>query len=104
MDPNCAGQTCDTFSACGPGGSCVCASIAGGSGFCADGQTPCAGLATCRDNGDCSLDEVCAVGTCCTRNVCIKVGDTCGNEVLPRFVFARRSGRVRGETVGGFPL
>ncbi|KAM7215189.1 hypothetical protein V8F06_009412 [Rhypophila decipiens] len=74
---SCTGQTCDTFSACGPGGSCVCASVTGGAGFCADGATPCAGLTDCDTSADCPVGSVCAVGTCCTRNVCI-VADTCG--------------------------
>ncbi|KAM7201230.1 hypothetical protein V8F20_004976 [Naviculisporaceae sp. PSN 640] len=88
---SCTGQTCDTFTACGPGGSCVCASVAGGSGFCADGQTPCAGLADCATNADCPVGSVCAVGTCCSRNVCI-VADTCGGSTTtpPALLFRPR--------------
>ncbi|KAK0739617.1 hypothetical protein B0T21DRAFT_362959 [Apiosordaria backusii] len=88
---SCTGQTCDTFTACGPGGSCVCASVTGGTGFCADGQTPCAGLADCDTNADCPRGSVCAVGTCCSRNVCI-VADTCGGSTTaaPALLFRPR--------------
>jgi hypothetical protein len=92
--PSCTGQTCDTFTACGPGGSCVCASISGGTGFCADGQTPCSGLADCSTTADCATGQVCAVGTCCTRSVCI-TADTCASNVLKASF-----GRVTGATVG----
>ncbi|KAM7213327.1 phospholipase A2 [Rhypophila decipiens] len=74
---SCAGRTCGTFGTCGAGGSCVCASITGGSGFCVNGQTPCDGLAGCGTSADCPLGSVCAVGTCCSRNVCITT-DQCG--------------------------
>ncbi|KAL2256974.1 hypothetical protein VTK26DRAFT_829 [Humicola hyalothermophila] len=74
---SCTGQTCETFGPCGPGGSCVCASVTGGTGFCVDGQTPCSSLATCGTSADCPLGSVCAVGTCCGRNVCIST-DQCG--------------------------
>lgn len=86
---SCTGQTCDTFTACGPGGSCVCASVAGGTGFCADGQTPCAGLTDCTTSADCPVGSVCAVGTCCSRNVCI-VADTCGTSTSPARLFRPR--------------
>ncbi|OBS23131.1 hypothetical protein FPOA_03689 [Fusarium poae] len=92
--PGCAGQTCDTFTACGPGGSCVCASVAGGRGFCADGQTPCAGLADCNSTGDCPSGQVCIVGSCCTRNVCISA-DTCTNTASKMILK-----KVSGDTVG----
>ncbi|KAJ4291373.1 hypothetical protein N0V88_005966 [Collariella sp. IMI 366227] len=91
---SCTGQTCDTFTACGPGGSCVCASVTGGSGFCADGQTPCAGLTDCETSTDCPVGSVCAVGTCCTRNVCI-VANTCGGSSSPARLF-----RPRGVSFG----
>ncbi|KAH8901662.1 hypothetical protein GQ53DRAFT_790105 [Thozetella sp. PMI_491] len=88
---SCLGQTCATFGPCGPGGSCVCASIADHTGFCVDGNTPCAGLATCGNSGDCPLGAVCAVGTCCGGNVCITT-DVCGGFNLPRHIFAPRAG------------
>ncbi|EGX89667.1 Phospholipase A2 [Cordyceps militaris CM01] len=74
---SCTGSTCGAFGPCGPGGSCVCASITGGTGFCVNGQTPCNGLADCGSSADCPLGSVCAVGTCCQRNVCITT-DACG--------------------------
>ncbi|KAK3390684.1 hypothetical protein B0H63DRAFT_121697 [Podospora didyma] len=98
---SCTGQTCDTFTACGPGGSCVCASISGGTGFCADGATPCAGLADCATGADCPLGSVCAVGTCCTRNVCI-VADTCGgfSQRTPLRLFRPRGVTWTNATIG----
>ncbi|XEV04622.1 hypothetical protein FSHL1_009909 [Fusarium sambucinum] len=92
--PGCAGQTCDTFTACGPGGSCVCGSIAGGRGFCVDGDTPCSGLADCNTSADCPGGQVCAVGSCCSRNVCISA-DTCTNSAS-KTAFEK----VSGDTVG----
>jgi hypothetical protein len=94
VEPGCTGQTCDTFTACGPGGSCVCASISGGRGFCADGQTPCAGLADCDNSASCPSGYVCAVGTCCSRNVCIQA-DTCTNTMRPASLQ-----KSSGDTVG----
>ncbi|KAM7190055.1 phospholipase A2 [Naviculisporaceae sp. PSN 640] len=73
----CAGSRCGAFGSCGPGGSCVCASITNGNGFCVNGETPCDGLASCGTSADCPLGSVCAVGTCCQRNVCITT-DQCG--------------------------
>ncbi|KAJ3497659.1 hypothetical protein NLG97_g1730 [Lecanicillium saksenae] len=78
----CTGSTCNNFSPCGPGGSCVCASITGGKGFCVNGATPCAGLADCGTSADCPLGSVCAVGSCCGRNVCIGQ-DYCGGFSSP---------------------
>ncbi|KAF7505531.1 hypothetical protein GJ744_000693 [Endocarpon pusillum] len=73
---------CEAFSACGPGGSCVCAGLTDGTGFCVDGQTPCAGLPGCGTSADCALGSVCAVGSCCQRNVCVTT-DTCGGKNSP---------------------
>ncbi|OAR00545.1 hypothetical protein LLEC1_00496 [Akanthomyces lecanii] len=73
----CTGSTCGAFGPCGPGGSCICASITGGLGFCVNGNTPCSGLAACGTSADCPLGSVCAVGTCCEVNVCITT-DACG--------------------------
>ncbi|KAK4102500.1 hypothetical protein N658DRAFT_469086 [Parathielavia hyrcaniae] len=97
---SCTGQTCSTFGPCGPGGSCVCASVTGGSGFCVDGDTPCAGLPACGTSADCPLGSVCAVGTCCGSPVCI-VTDQCGGFSTngPRWIFdAKRD--WAGPTVG----
>jgi hypothetical protein len=74
---SCGGQTCADFGPCGPGGSCVCASITDNTGFCVDGNTPCAGLSTCGSSADRPLGSVCAIGTCCGENVCIAT-DYCG--------------------------
>src|SRR5438034_7654972 len=81
ITPSCGGKTCNTFVPCGSGGSCVCASTTGGTGFCVDGNTPCAGLADCSSNSDCASGQICAVQSCCQRNVC--VGATfCGGNTL----------------------
>ncbi|KAF3935105.1 hypothetical protein ABW19_dt0200258 [Dactylella cylindrospora] len=86
---SCVGQTCSNFGPCGPGGTCVCASITDGTGFCVNGQTPCAGLADCGTSADCPVGSVCAVGSCCGRNVCITT-DTCGGFNTPtRLLFGR---------------
>ena len=66
----------------------MCASIADGTGVCADGQTPCAGLADCNTSADCPVGAVCAVGTCCSRNICI-VADTCSVDPPLKFLKAR---------------
>jgi hypothetical protein len=84
----CAGETCDTFGPCGPGGSCVCASITDGTGFCVDGETPCDGLLGCGTSADCPLGSVCAVATCCESNVCVTT-DMCGGYNGPKMLFAR---------------
>ncbi|KAK3937759.1 phospholipase A2 [Diplogelasinospora grovesii] len=86
---SCTGQTCSTFGPCGPGGSCVCASITGGTGFCVDGNTPCSGLADCADSSGCPLGSVCAVGTCCGRNVCITTDQCGGFQSSPKMFFGR---------------
>lgn len=75
-DPECAGQTCSTFTVCNAGGSCgtsgVCVSLAGGGGLCLDGTTPCGSLTTCDGGvGDCNIGDVCAVNSCCVRPVCV---------------------------------
>ncbi|KAK3690523.1 putative salivary secreted peptide [Podospora appendiculata] len=83
---DCGGKTCQTFGPCGPGGSCVCASTSGGTGFCVDGNTPCSGLADCGTSADCPLGSVCALQTCCERNVCITT-DSCGGYNSPARMF-----------------
>ncbi|PVH78334.1 hypothetical protein DL98DRAFT_590458 [Cadophora sp. DSE1049] len=88
--------TCDNFSVCGAGGSCVCASTSDNTGFCVSGDTPCAGLADCNTSADCALGSVCAVGSCCTRNVCI-AADACGGSNLPKFLFGRD---LSNDTIG----
>jgi len=98
---SCTGQTCDTFGPCGPGGSCVCASVTDGTGFCVDGNTPCSGLADCGTSADCPLGSICAVGSCCDRNVCV-VSDQCGgyNANTRRWSFGAKRDHWVGPTVG----
>jgi len=96
-----AGQTYDTFTACGPGGSCVCASIIGGTGFCSDGQTPCSGHADCTTSDDCPAGLVCAVGSCCNKNVCIAATPNCAAGTGPGTTPARFLRRtMENDTVG----
>jgi hypothetical protein len=80
---SCKGSTCGSFSACGPGGSCVCGSTSSSQGFCVNGDTPCNGLAGCGSNTDCPLGSVCIVGSCCGRNVCVAT-DFCGGFISKR--------------------
>ena len=76
-DPECAGQTCDTFTTCNAGGNCgtdgVCGSTAEGGGLCVDGSTPCALLVVgCPGGtGDCAFGDICIVDSCCGRPVCV---------------------------------
>ncbi|KAI1069056.1 hypothetical protein LB507_006376 [Fusarium sp. FIESC RH6] len=99
VSPGCAGQTCDTFTACGPGGTCVCASISDGRGFCVNGDQPCVGLADCTTSDDCSSGFVCAIGSCCNRNVCIQA-DACTNSAS-QANFQKASGGTVGRRAGG---
>ncbi|TID00345.1 hypothetical protein CH35J_006417 [Colletotrichum higginsianum] len=99
---SCAGQKCGSFGSCGPGGACVCASVTGGTGFCVNGNTPCSLLSSCDDNGNCPLGEVCAVDTCCGRNVCIRT-DSCGGFNLPGSrLFAPPVTTQRGDATIGY--
>ncbi|MBT8363105.1 MAG: hypothetical protein KJP23_00270 [Deltaproteobacteria bacterium] len=76
-DPECAGETCGTFTGCNlpqPEGGCVtpvCVTTTEGLGFCVEGATECEPLIECVTSADCAEGEVCAVDTCCVRNVCI---------------------------------
>lgn len=81
-NPECAGQTCATFTVCNPGSpNCgdngVCVSTAEGGGSCLDGSTPCAGLADCTTTADCAGGGLCAVNTCCGRPVCVPDSQRC---------------------------
>lgn len=93
---SCTGQTCDTFGPCGPSlqtgatTNCVCASTTEGTGYCVDGETPCAGLTQCKDSTNCGSGEICASQSCCGYNVC--VGATfCGGSTTTskRWLFGR---------------
>jgi hypothetical protein len=75
---DCVGADCGNFIECGPGGSCVCASIfefgVGGPGVCVDGATQCANLTQCPGgSGDCVAEPggVCAIESCCGVPVCL---------------------------------
>ena len=85
-DPECAGQTCGTFTTCNPGGSCgfngVCGSTASGGGLCIDGSTLCAGLADCA-GGACAGGSICFVNSCCGRPVCVPPSQFCSNTESP---------------------
>jgi len=71
-DPECSGQTCDTFVPCSDNNSdCVCASLVTGGGVCVPGSTPCASLVACEADLSCPPGSVCSVGTCCGDPVCI---------------------------------
>jgi hypothetical protein len=83
-DPQCAGQTCTTFTACNNGGSCggsgVCGSTGEGGGLCVNGNTPCAGLADCTVSANCQANETCFVNSCCGRGVCVPAAQYCSAE------------------------
>lgn len=83
-DPQCAGQTCGTFTRCNEGGSCstsgVCGSTAEGGGLCVNGNTPCGGLADCSNgSGDCNPGDICLVSSCCGRPVCVPQAQFCSS-------------------------
>ena len=82
-DPECSGQTCETFTTCNAGGSCftsgVCGSLAEGGGLCVDGSTQCAGLLDCVTSADCPDGGLCFVNSCCTRAVCVPTDRFCSN-------------------------
>jgi hypothetical protein len=89
-DPECAGQTCGTFTTCNNGGSCsasgVCGSTSDGGGLCVDGNTPCGGLTACPNGaGDCAEGDICIVGSCCGQPVCVPQARFCSNaDAAPR--------------------
>ncbi|MCC6221271.1 MAG: putative metal-binding motif-containing protein [Deltaproteobacteria bacterium] len=80
-DPECTGQTCETFTTCNAGGNCgssgVCGSTAEGGGLCVNGATPCSGLADCVTSDDCADGAICFVNSCCVRAVCVPVNAFC---------------------------
>ncbi len=83
-DPECAGQTCSTFTTCNNGGSCgfngVCGSTAEGGGLCVDGSTACAGLTQCNGGtGDCAVGDICFVDSCCGVPVCMPSSQFCSD-------------------------
>jgi len=89
----CVGKTCDTFKPCGPGGGCVCGTIAdSASGFCVYGPTPCDTLETCSSSAQCRAGEVCIESSCCQRSVCAGAGRCGGSSVRRRWPAAPDDG------------
>ena len=80
-DPECVGQTCETFTNCNAAGSCgfngVCGSTIEGTGRCVDGSTACAGLPDCATTADCGPTAYCFQASCCGRNVCVDFSRLC---------------------------
>jgi len=103
-DPECAGQTCSTFTVCNEGGSCgssgVCASTSDGGGLCVNGATPCAGLIPCPGGtGDCPAGSICAVNTCCGINVCVPASAFCSNPAPGKTVVLQPVAPTSGPTL-----
>src|SRR5262249_3335292 len=46
---------------------------------CVEGSTPCAGLADCTSSRGCGSGSICAVATCCGRNVCVPQSAFCSS-------------------------
>jgi hypothetical protein len=68
---NCAGSSCGSLPACGPGGDCVCFTDTEGNGACVHGSTPCAGILTCNTTADCPSGSACLTTSCCgSSGVC----------------------------------
>jgi len=60
---------------------------------CLDSDTPCADLQDCNISANRNFGFVCAVGTCCGRNVCISTDGRDGG-------VAARGGTVGGGAIG----
>ncbi len=71
--PQCAGETCASFTNCNGGPPCVCATTYAGGGYCADGNTACGSLSACV-SGACPSGFICLVDTCCGEPVCYPIG------------------------------
>jgi hypothetical protein len=86
VQPQCDGETCETFTTCSPTNSdCVCVSSDRG-GTCIPGSTPCGGLAACAASSDCPAGYFCALNTCCGSGVCVEIAltDQCGPAGMAR--------------------
>ncbi|MGH2617893.1 MAG: hypothetical protein ACRDJC_21910, partial [Thermomicrobiales bacterium] len=95
-NPECAGETCRTFTGCSPiNPDCVCTTTFTGGGFCVPGSTPCAGLPDCEADGGCPVGSLCLEATCCDRPVCVPNALECtqGARATSR-ADARRGGRT----------
>lgn len=104
--PECAAASCSTFVACAtPGAACeapVCVRIAVvNTGQCVEGTTPCAGLADCMTSADCGTG-VCAVDTCCGRNVCVSAAAFCSSSGSPVAPFSEEL--IPGLTIPGLTI
>jgi hypothetical protein len=78
--------------------NCLCVATAEGKGACVLPSTQC-GTATCTTSADCGGDKVCAINTCCRKNICIAPKDVCGNTSSASRMFRRKT--WDGETIGG---
>ena len=105
-NPECAGETCETFTGCSPANSdCVCTTTTAGGGLCVPGSTPCAGLTPCPSGGaECAADELCIEASCCGNNVCVPIGlnEQCptGGGITSRSAVESRPSSGPG-TIGG---
>jgi hypothetical protein len=86
-NPECEAAACGTYIPCDNLGSCPptantgCIKTAEGLGVCIQ-DTPCAGLFDCTTSADCpDRGAVCAVSTCCGRNVCIPASQLCPQDL-----------------------
>lgn len=99
-NPECAGETCDTFTPCSSeNADCVCTTLFTGGGFCVPGSTSCEGLTRCPNGNECPGDALCTVNTCCQENVCVPIDLAC---VLGEG-FSRAAAPVNtgADTIGG---
>lgn len=102
-NPECAGQSCTTFTPCSPtNGDCVCTTVTEGGGLCVPGSTPCSGLGRCPGGtGDCAAGELCVEASCCGENVCVPISlnEQCPTAGFAGFTAARERECVPG-TIG----
>ena len=100
-EPDCAGQTCYTFTTCNPGSGCnypVCGSLAEGGGLCVEGTTSCSELGDCTTSSDCSDDELCFVDSCCGRPVCVPASAFCPDIGANPTVQGQAMETIKGES------
>jgi len=81
---------CGEFPTCGASSTCYCGGTVSGGASCFDGEPLCEDLSSCDHDLQCGPTEVCVIGTCCARNVCMEA-QMCA---VPT-VFRRR-GNVKG--------
>lgn len=95
----CDGAVCGGFANCGASSSCYCFTTADRTGFCAQGDMSCSGLADCATNADCGPGSICAVGSCCGRNVCLPIN--CANPQMKLLRLARLARRAAAAAAEG---